>query len=238
LKLDILAVAAHPDDVEIACSGTLVLHADKGLAVGVLDLTKGEMGTRGSAKLRMVESQAAAQIMGLAVRENIGLPDCFFQNDRESQEKIIQQLRRFKPEVVLCNAPQDRHPDHGKAAQLILDSCFYSGLKKIETYWEGQRQEVWRPKQVFHFIQDKYLAPDFVVDVSPFWERKVEALKAYESQFYNPQSAEPQTPISSERFWVFMEARAREMGHAIGATYGEGFIKSKMIGIRSLFDVY
>ncbi len=237
-KLDLLAIAAHPDDVEIACSGTLMLHIAKGHKVGVLDLTQGERGTRGSGELRLVEAAASARILGLHARENLGLADCFFQNDPESQQKLIAQIRRFRPEIVLCNAPEDRHPDHGRAAQLIVESCFYSGLPKIETFWEGQKQEAWRPKQVYHYIQDRFLIPDFVIDITPYWEKKTEALKAYGSQFFNPASAEgPQTHISTETFWHFMEARARETGHYIGATFGEGFVKTKMLEVKDLFGL-
>ncbi len=237
MKLDLLAIAAHPDDVEIACAGTLLSHVAKGYKVGVLDLTQGEMGTRGSAELRLLEARASADILGLAIRENIGLSDCFFQNDRESQLKIIEQIRRFQPEVILCNAPHDRHPDHGKAATLAIDSCFYAGLAKLKSTWDGQEQVPWRPRQVFHYIQDRLLQPDFVIDITPFWDRKVEALQAFGSQFYDPKGAGPATPISSELFWHFMEARAREMGHAIGVKYGEGFLKTKMIGVSDLMEL-
>lgn len=237
MKLDILAIASHPDDVEIACAGTLMAHISKGYKVGVIDLTQGEMGTRGSAALRLIEAQDSAKIIGLEVRENLGLPDCFFQNDPESQKKLIEQIRRFQPEIVLCNAPEDRHPDHGKGSKLAIDSCFYAGLQKIETIWDGQSQTAWRPKQVFHYIQDKFLVPDFVVDITPFWERKTQALKAFGSQFFQPDSSGPQTHISTETFWHFMEARARETGHYIGTTYGEGFLKTKMLEVKDLFGL-
>ena len=236
-KLDILAIAAHPDDAEISCAGTLMLHAAKGYKVGILDLTRGEMGTRGTPQLRLLESEKASSILGLSARDNLGLPDCFFQNDPESQQKLITQIRRFQPEIVLCNAPEDRHPDHGKGGSFAVDSCFYSGLAKIETTWKGQKQEAWRPKHVFHYIQDRLLIPDLVMDITPFWERKREALKAYQSQFYDPKSSEPQTYISTAAFWDFLEARAREMGHYMGVPYGEGLIKTKMIGVKDLFDL-
>lgn len=236
-KIDILAIAAHPDDVEISCAGTLILHAAKGYKTGILDLTRGEMGTRGTPELRSIESENASKIIGLAVRENIGLPDCFFQNDKESQLKVITQLRRFRPEVVFCNAPEDRHPDHGKGAQLAIDSCFYAGLSKIETFWEGKKQEAWRPKNVYHYMQDRLLIPDFVMDITPYWEQKREALKAYKSQFYDPNSTEPETYISTSAFWEFLEARAREMGHYISVPFGEGFIKTKMLAPKDIFDL-
>ena len=237
MKLDILAIAVHPDDAELSCIGTLMLHASKGYKVGILDLTRGEMGTRGTPELRMTESANASAIVGLSARENIGLADCFFHNDKESQLKIIEQIRRFQPEIVFCNAPEDRHPDHGKSAQLEIDSCFYSGLAKIETTWNGQKQTAWRPKQVYHYIQDRLLIPDFVMDITPFWERKREAIKAYSSQFYDPNSDEPETYISTSAFWDFLEGRAREMGHYISVPFGEGFIKTKMLAPKNVFDL-
>lgn len=237
MKLDLLAIAAHPDDAEISCSGTLMHHIAKGYKVGILDLTRGEMGTRGTPELRALESQHSAEILGLHVRDNVGLADCFFQNDPATQLKLIAQIRRFRPEIVLCNAPEDRHPDHGKGGAFAVDSCFYAGLAKIETTWDGEPQAAWRPKHVYHYIQDRFLVPDFVVDITPYWERKRAALKAYKSQFYDPASAEPQTYISTEGFWQFMEGRAREMGHYISASFGEGFIKTKMIGVDDLFGL-
>jgi len=237
MKLDILAIAAHPDDAELSCIGTLMLHAAKGYKVGILDLTRGEMGTRGTPELRLIESANASAITGLSARENIGLADCFFQNDPKSQLKIIEQIRRFQPEIVFCNAPEDRHPDHGKSAQLEIDSCFYSGLAKIETTWNGQKQQAWRPIHVYHYIQDRLLTPDFVMDITPFWELKREAIKAYSSQFYDPNSDEPETYISTSAFWDFLEGRAREMGHYISVPFGEGFIKTKMLAPKNIFDL-
>lgn len=234
MKLDILVIAAHPDDAEISCSGTLLLHIAKGYKVGILDLTMGEMGTRGSAELREHEAANSSKILGLSFRYNIGLADCFFTNDQESQRKIISQLRHFQPEVVICNAPEDRHPDHGKGASLAIDACFYSGLSKIETEWEGKKQDAWRPKNVFHYLQDRLLVPDLVFDITPFWDKKIEALKAFKSQFYDPSSDEPETYISTESFWKFLEARAREMGHYISVPYGEGFKKTKMLEGKDL----
>ncbi len=234
MKLDILAIAAHPDDAEISCSGTLLFHLAKGYKVGILDLTRGEMGTRGSAELREIESANSTRILGLTARLNLGLADCFFSNDQDSQKKIITQLRRFQPEVVICNAPEDRHPDHGRGSSLALDACFYSGLSKIETEWEGKCQEAWRPKHVFHYLQDRLLVPDLVFNITPFWDKKIEALKAFKSQFYDPTSDEPQTYISTEAFWKFLEARGREMGHYISVPFGEGFIKTKMLEGKDL----
>ena len=236
-KLDILAIAAHPDDAELSCAGTLMQHAAKGYKVGILDLTKGEKGTRGTPELRLLESNNASSIIGLSARVNIGLADCFFQNDQASQLKVIEQIRRFQPEIVFCNAPEDRHPDHGKGAKIAIDSCFYSGLAKIETTLNGQRQQAWRPSQVYHYIQDRLLTPDFVMDITPFWERKREAIKAYSSQFYDPNSDEPETYISTSAFWDFLEGRAREMGHYISVPFGEGFIKTKMLAPKNVFDL-
>ena len=237
MKLDILAIAAHPDDAELSCIGTLMLHAAKGYKVGILDLTRGEMGTRGTPELRMIESANASAISGLTARDNIGLADCFFQNDQKSQLKIIEQIRRFQPDIIFCNAPEDRHPDHGKGAQLAIDSCFYSGLSKIETIWNNRKQEAWRPKQVYHYIQDRKLTPDFVMDITSFWERKQKVIKAYSSQFYDPNSDEPETYISTSAFWDFLEGRAREMGHYISVPFGEGFIKTKMLAPKNIFDL-
>jgi N-acetylglucosamine malate deacetylase 1 len=234
MKLDILAIAAHPDDAEISCSGTLMKHLALGYKVGILDLTRGEMGTRGTPELRDQEAANAASVMGLSFRENVALSDCFFQNDQSSQLKVIAQLRRFMPDVVLCNAPEDRHPDHGKAAALAIDACFYAGLAKIETFWDGKSQAPWRPKQVFHYVQDRFLVPDLVVDITPFWDKKRAALEAYRSQFFNPASKEQETYISTEIFWQFLEARGREMGHYIGASHGEGFLKTKMLEVDDL----
>ncbi|MBC7389638.1 MAG: bacillithiol biosynthesis deacetylase BshB1 [Opitutaceae bacterium] len=234
MKLDILAIAAHPDDVEISCSGTLLFHIAKGYKVGILDLTRGEMGTRGSAELRDIEAANSSKILGLSARHNIGLADCFFSNNPESQKRIITQIRRYQPEIVICNAPEDRHPDHGKGSSLAIDSCFYSGLAKVETEWEGNKQDAWRPKNVFHYIQDRLLVPDLVFDITPFWEKKVEALKAFKSQFYDQSSDEPETYISTQAFWKFLEARAREMGHYISVPYGEGFKKTKMLQGKDL----
>jgi len=237
MKLDILAIASHPDDIEIACAGTLMHHIQNGYKVGVLDLTRGEMGTRGTPELRLEEAKQASSILGLHMRENIGIADCYFQNDESHQLKVIEQIRRFQPDIVLCNAPDDRHPDHGKGSRLVVDSCFYAGLSKIKSTCLGHKQEAWRPKQVFHYIQDKFLVPDFVVDITPFWERKTMALRAFGSQFYQPNSTGAQTHISTETFWLFLEARARETGHYIGATYGEGFLKTRMLASKNLFDL-
>ena len=237
MKLDILVLAAHPDDAELTCSGTIALHVAMGKKVGIVDFTQGELGTRGTAELRLQEAQESARILGLAVRDNLGLPDMFFRNDREHQLAVIRKIRQYKPDIVLANAVKDRHPDHGRGAQLAIDACFMAGLRKIETELDGQLQEAWRPAQLFHYIQSQYIQPDFVVDVSDYWDTKIASIKAFGSQFFNPESDEPETFISSENFMKFIDARGREYGQSIGVTYGEGFTLNKQLGVRSLYDL-
>ncbi|QNE39325.1 bacillithiol biosynthesis deacetylase BshB1 [Hymenobacter sp. NBH84] len=238
MKLDILAIAAHPDDVEMSCAGTLLAATAVGKKIGVVDLTRGELGTRGTPETRAAEAAEASQILGLSVRENLGLPDGFFRNDREHQLPIIAALRRHRPDVVLCNAITDRHPDHGRAAQLITDACFLAGLRMIETLDEaGQPQAAWRPVHVYHFIQDRPIVPDFVVDITPHWEKKWASILAYKTQFFNPDLDAPSTYLSSLEFSKFMEARAREFGHMIGVEFGEGFTKQQTLGVRELGDL-
>lgn len=237
MKLDILAIAVHPDDVELGCSGTLMVAVQQGKRVGILDLTRGELGTRGTPDGRLREAAAAAALMGVSVRENAGMADGFFRNDEAHQRRIIPFLRRYQPDIVLTNALDDRHPDHGRAGSLVIDACFYSGLRKIETVdAAGAQQEAWRPKNVFHFIQDRYIKPDFIVDISSVIDRKIAAISAFESQFYVPSynQNEPQSYISSPEFFEFVKARAREMGHAIGVEYGEGFTSTRALGVRDL----
>jgi len=218
MKLDILVMAAHPDDAELAVSGTIASAIAQGKKVGIVDFTRGELGTRGTPEIRLAESAAATQILGIHARENLGLADGFFQNDRESQLKLIDVIRKYQPDIVLANALEDRHPDHGKGAALAIDACFLSGLRKIETGLAA-----WRPKHVYHYIQDRYLKPDFVVDISAHWATKEAAIRAFKSQFFDPNSTEPASYISSPDFLAFVEARAQEMGHKIGVKYGEGF---------------
>jgi len=238
MKLDILAIAAHPDDVEMSCAGTLLAATAVGKKIGIVDLTRGELGTRGTPETRAAEAAEASQILGVSVRENLGLPDGFFRNDREHQLPIIAALRRHQPDVVLCNAITDRHPDHGRAAQLISDACFLAGLRMIETLDDtGQPQAAWRPQHVYHFIQDRPIMPDFVVDITPHWEKKWASILAYKTQFFNPDLDAPTTYLSSQEFSKFMEARAREFGHMIGAEFGEGFTKQRMLGVRELGDL-
>jgi bacillithiol biosynthesis deacetylase BshB1 len=234
LKLDILAFGAHPDDVELGCAGTLLGAIAEGKKVGVIDLTKGELGTRGSISQRLSEAQLASELLGLSIRENLGMADGFFINNKEHQLIIIETIRRFQPSIIFCNAPEDRHPDHGRAASLIEEAAFLSGLEKIKTSHEGIAQEAWRPTQVFHYIQSRNLTPNFVVDISKHIEKKMEAILAHSSQFYDPKSNEPDTFISSAAFLEFVKGRAKELGQQIGVQYAEGFITQKTLGINSL----
>jgi bacillithiol biosynthesis deacetylase BshB1 len=238
LKLDILVFAAHPDDAELGCSGTILSHIAKGYKVGIADFTSGELGTRGSGALRLIEAKEASTILGLSIRENLGFRDGFFVNDEQHQLKLIEIIRKYQPELVLANAPDDRHPDHGRAAKLATDACFYAGLPKIVTYdQKGNTQPQWRPKNLFHYIQDMYLEPDFVIDISEFWEKKIESIKAFKSQFYDPNNTETPSYISSLDFFNFLEGRARHVGHPAGFTFGEGFLKSRIFGINNLFSI-
>lgn len=237
IKLDILAIGAHPDDVELSCSGTLLKQASLGHKTGVLDLTRGELGTRGSAEIRDQEAAAASKILGLSVRENIGLADGFFENNKESQLKIIEVIRKYKPEIVLLNAVKDRHPDHGKASELASVACFLSGLNKIETSLDGKKQEAWRPKAVYHYIQYQELEPDFLVDISDFIDEKMESVLAYGTQFYNPKSGEPETPITSLQFLNGIKNRNSELGKYIGVPFAEGFTVERYPGVKDLFQL-
>lgn len=238
MKLDILAFSAHPDDIELFCAGTLIAHVQQGKKVGIVDLTKGELGTRGTPEIRAAEAAAATSIMGLTVRENLGFADGFFQNDRAHQLGVVKMLRRYQPEIVIANAVADRHPDHGRGSALVSDACFLAGLKQVVTVDDdGQPQIAGRPRAVYHYIQDRYLTPDFVVDITPYWDSKLEAIKAFRSQFFDPSSSEPMTYISKPDFLNFIEARSREMGHLIGTTFGEGFTKERHIGVRNLFNL-
>ncbi|MBS1529055.1 MAG: bacillithiol biosynthesis deacetylase BshB1 [Bacteroidetes bacterium] len=238
LKLDILVLPVHPDDAELGCSGTIVKEIALGRKVGIVDLTRGELGTRGSVDIRNKEAEASAKILGLSVRENLDLPDGFFENTREYQLKVITAIRKFQPEIVITNAYHDRHPDHGRASQLVGDAAFLSGLRKIETSIDGGPQEAWRPRNVLHFIQDNYIRPDIVVDVTAYWDKKVESIHAFGSQFFNPNwKDEPQTYISSPEFMAVIEARAKEFGKSIGVKYAEGFLSKKILGVNSLFDL-
>lgn len=237
VKLDILAFGAHPDDVELGCGGTLAKEMSNGKKVGIIDLTAGELGTRGSAELRTLEANEASKILGLKTRENLNFKDGFFKNDENHQIKVIQVIRKYQPEIILCNALDDRHIDHPKASKLVSDSSFLSGLVKIDTSLNGEKQQPWRPKSVYHYIQWKNLSPDFVVDVSGFIEKKISAINAYKSQFYNPESNEPETLISKKNFIDNVINRSADLGRLIGVDYAEGFNTQRLLGVSSLNDL-
>ncbi len=238
IKLDILALPVHPDDAELGCAGTILKHNAMGKKCGIVDLTQGELGTRGTAEIRLKEAQAAAEILGLAVRDNLGIPDGFFENTREYQLKVIEVIRRYQPEIVITNAYHDRHPDHGRASDLVQTACFLAGLRKIETFDNGQPQEAWRPKHLLHFVQDMLIIPNILIDVTDHWETKKASIMAYGSQFHNPDWIdEPQTYISTPEFINNVEARDREFGRQIQAKYAEGFLSRKILGVDSLFDL-
>lgn len=238
IKLDVLVLAAHPDDAELGCAGTIAKHVALGHKVGVVDFTRGELGTRGTVETRAQEAADATAILGLAARENLGLRDGFFANDEAHQRKLIQIIRKYQPDIVLANAIYDRHTDHGKGAMLGYDACFLSGLTRIETQDEaGNPQKAWRPRAVYHYIQSLFIKPDFVVDITDYWDIKMKAVKAYKSQFFDPNSQEPQTYISTPEFMRLVESRAIELGHAIGARYGEGFTVRRYVGVKNLFDL-
>lgn len=237
MKLDILALAAHPDDAELGCGGTIAKHVSLGYSVGIIDLTRGELGTRGTPELRAGEAQASAAILGLSVRENLGLRDGFFQNTPDEQMAIIKAVRAYRPEIVLANAIADRHPDHSRGASLAFEACFLAGLAKIETTLNGERQQPWRPRNILHYIQSEFVEPNLIVDISDHWATKIKAVKAFKSQFYDPSSTEPQTYISDPTFLRKIEARAIDLGHAIGTKYGEGFTVRRYTGVKNLFDL-
>ncbi len=237
MKLDILVLPVHPDDAELGCAGTILKHIALGHKVGIADLTKGELGTRGTAEIREQEATKAAEILGLSVRENIGIPDGLFTNTPEYQLKVIESIRKYQPDIIITNAYHDRHPDHGRANELVEASAFLSGLRRIETNFDGKPQEAWRPKMVLHFIQDRYIKPDIIIDVTEYWDKKIESILAYGSQFFNPDwnEDEPQTYISSPDFIKIVESRAMEFGKSIQARYGEGFTSRKLLGVDNLF---
>jgi N-acetylglucosamine malate deacetylase 1 len=230
MKLDILAIGAHPDDVELGCSGTLITEIKKGKKVGIVDLTQGELGTRGTVETRYQEAADAASIMGISVRENLKMRDGFFQNDEQHQLQLIRILRKYQPEIVIGNILEDRHPDHGKAGWLIYDACFLSGLRQVKTSDEGKEQQQWRPKQLIHYIQDRFYEPDFIIDITDAWEQRMNAIKAYKTQFFDANSNEPQTYLSNPEFLDALTARARLLGKRIGVKYAEGFLSKKSIG--------
>jgi bacillithiol biosynthesis deacetylase BshB1 len=237
-KVDILFCAAHPDDVELSASGTLITMVEQGKKVAMLDFTEGELGTRGSAEIRHQESAESAKILGVSFRENLKIRDGFFQpEDEETLLKLITKIRKFQPEILICNAVRDRHPDHGRASELTVRASFLSGLMKIQTIENGETQKPWRPKQVYHYIQNDYIEPDFLIDITSVWDKKIAAIQAYKSQFFDPKSDEPETHISSKRFIEFIEARHRELGNKIGVPFAEGFTVERTIGVKNLFDL-
>ncbi|WP_233884109.1 bacillithiol biosynthesis deacetylase BshB1 [Tenacibaculum piscium] len=237
MKLDILAFGAHPDDVELGCGATIAKEISFGKKVGIIDLTRGELGTRGSAELRHIEATNAGAILGVSVRENLGFADGFFINDKEHQLAVIQMIRKYQPDVVLCNAVDDRHIDHPKGSDLVSNACFLSGLIKIETTLNGEIQEKWRPKQVYHYIQWKNSKPDFVVDVTGFMDKKEKSVLAYASQFFDPNSKEPETPITSKNFTDSINYRAKDLGRLIGVDFAEGFTSERYVAVDKITDL-
>ena len=237
MKLDILAFGVHPDDIELGCSGTIIAAIAEGKKVGIIDLTQGELGTRGSVETRFKEAADAAVIMGVSVRENLKMADGFFQNNEAHQRLVIAAIIKYQPEIILCNAPEDRHPDHGRSAKLVTDAAFLSGLRKIIIDDNGVNQEAWRPKYIFHYIQDRFMQPSFVIDITAHHDKKIEAILAYKTQFNSSGTDEPQTYISSPQFLDTVKARALMLGKRIGVQYAEGFISEKVLGISS-FDAF
>lgn len=238
IKLDILAFGAHPDDVELGCSATIAKEISLGKKVGIIDLTRGELGTRGSAEIRELEAKNAAAILGVTIRKNLELEDGFFINNKINQLEIVKMIRKYKPQIVLCNAIDDRHIDHSKGSNLVSDACFLAGLIKIETELKGIKQEVWKPKQVYHYIQWKNLEPDFVVDVTGFMDIKVAAVKAFSSQFYDANSKEPNSPISSKNFLESITYRAQDLGRLVGVEHAEGFNTERYVAVKSFDNLF
>ena len=236
-KVDILAIGVHPDDVELGCGATLIKHIDMGYSVAVVDLTQGELGTRGNPELRFQEAEAAKEYAGIKYRENLGLKDGFFENNEASKMKIIEAIRKYQPEILFANAVRDRHPDHGNAAKLVYEASFLAGLSKIQTTVDGEVQEKWRPRKLLNYIQDFNLEPDVVVDITDYMERKIEMVLCFKTQFYSPDSTEDEAPISSSDFLEFLRARARSHGRHIGASFGEGFTCESYIGIDNIFSI-
>ena len=236
-KLDILVITAHPDDAELCCAGTIIKHLKMGRKVGIVDLTKGELGTRGNGEIRLKEAEEASRIMGLTLRDNLGFKDMLFVNDEDHRTEVVMKIREYQPDIVLTNAVYDRHPDHAKAAELVSEACFMSGLPKFQTELQGKDQKAWKPKAVYHIIQSQFIKPDFVVDVSDEWDQKMEAIQAYRSQFHDPDSTEPETFISAPGFLKLIEGRGVEFGYIIGARYAEGFTTERYVGVNDLGDL-
>lgn len=237
MKLDILAFGAHPDDVEISSSGTVLIHILKGYKCGIVDLTRGELGTRGSAETRETEAKRASEIMGIHIRENLNMEDGFFLNDKAHQLKIISVIRKFQPEIILCPAISDRHPDHSRAAALISTSIFLAGLQKVITTFDNVSQQRWKVKAYYHYLQDRHIKPDIAVDITSVWKKKMESIMAFSTQFYNPASSEPETEISRKDFFDFISGRAVEMGRPLGVQYAEGFTTPRLPGVSDLFNL-
>ncbi|MCY7408678.1 MAG: bacillithiol biosynthesis deacetylase BshB1 [Chitinophagales bacterium] len=235
MKLDILAFGAHPDDVELSCAGTIAKHVKLGYKVGIVDLTRGELGTRGTPEIREAEAIAASKVMGVHARENLAMRDGFFMNDEEHQLKVIAMIRKYQPEILLANATEDRHPDHGRGAELVRDAWFLAGLKNVETKLDGKSQEPWRPKCIYHYIQDRWLEPDILIDISDFWEKRMEAILSFKSQFYDPASKEPITYISTLEFLGTLKSRAQTLGRMIGVEYAENFTTKRKTGVDDFF---
>ncbi|RMG72095.1 MAG: bacillithiol biosynthesis deacetylase BshB1 [Bacteroidetes bacterium] len=240
MKLDVLVFAAHPDDAELGAAGTIIKLTQAGKKVGIVDLTQGELGSRGTPELRLAEAAEAGRLMGISARENLGFRDGFFVDDEAHRRAVIRMVRRYRPELIIANAPSDRHPDHGRGSHVVREAAFLSGLRKIETEWEGQPQAAWRPKNIFYYIQDRYLTPSFIVDITPHWAQKRAAIAAFGSQFFVPGQSQPDGPathISSENFWHFLEARARTLGHVIGVPFAEGFVSDIPLEVHSPLDL-
>jgi len=235
MKLDILAIGAHPDDVEFGCGGTLLKLVSEGKSVGIIDLTQGEMGTRGTIETRYEEAANAAKLLGLKARENLKMKDGFLVNSEEYQLRIVQMIRKYRPEIVFCNAWEDRHPDHAKGSKLVSDACFLAGLRKLETEYNGEKQEAWRPKHVFHYIQWKHITPDFVVDISDFMEKKMEVCKAYKTQLFDANSKDPITHTATKDFMESITYRAQDLGRLSGVSYAEGFVSERLLAFKN-FD--
>ena len=236
-KLDILAFGAHPDDVELGCSGTILLQISLGFRVGVIDLTKGELGTRGTAEIRSKEANEASKKMNLSIRENLAFPDGFFENNQKNKYEIIKKIRQYQPSIILCNAKEDRHPDHGRAASLVQDASFLSGLEKVKTHHNNNPQEPFRPRVIYNYIQYNDQKPDFIVDISRFMDHKMEIIKSYKSQFYDPNSKESETIISKKEFLDLILSRSADLGRFISVDYAEGFCVNRYIGSRNLVDL-
>ncbi len=237
MKLDILAFGAHPDDVEISCGATLLKYAKEGKSIGIIDLTEGELGTRGSSEKRYEEANKAAEILGLKIRQNLNMGDGVIAQSEENKLKIIECIRKYQPELILANSVHDRHPDHAKGAKLVAEASFLSGLRKIETKSDGLPQQAYRPKMLLHYVQDYYLTPDVILDVSETGKEKIELIKCYDSQFYNPSSKEPKTPISGEEFFDYLEGRMLSLGRELGVKYGEAYTIHRTLGVKDLFSL-